>query len=160
MYSFNETDDQFGTLNKLILSVIDKHAPLVKTKFTKSPASWMKDIKINKLQRERDHWRRKAHKSPTDWRTQFYRKTLSSRNSKEIWKVIHRILVPNTSTLQADPFALNEFFNKMAERLFGQNATTDDIMLSKIDSFTSSHESFKLQKVTYNDVLKSQITTK
>ena len=137
----------------------------------------MKDIKINKLQRERDHWRRKAHKSPTDWRTyresrnkikkvirekktQFYRKTLSSRNSKEIWKVIYRILVLNTSTLQADPFALNEFFNKMAERLFGQNATTDDVMLSKIDSFTGSHDSFKLQKVTYNDVLKSQITTK
>ena len=31
VYSLNETDDQLDTLNKLILSVIDKHAPLVKT---------------------------------------------------------------------------------------------------------------------------------
>ena len=69
VYSFNETDDQLDTLNKLILSVIDKHAPLVKTKFTRPPATWMKDIKINKLQRQRHHWRHEAHKNPTDEKT-------------------------------------------------------------------------------------------
>ena len=46
-------------------------------------------------------------------------------------------------------------FNKTAERLVKQNATTDDVILSQIDSLTSSHDSFKLQKGTYNDVLKS-----
>ena len=128
----------------------------------------MKDIKINKLQRERNNWRYEAHKNPTDknWgtyresrnkikkvikekKTQFYRKVLTSKNSKEIWKVIHRILNTNMSTLQIDPSALNEFLNKTAERLTGQNATTDDVILSYIDSLTSSHDSFKLQKVTY-----------
>ena len=98
MYSFDETDDQLDTLNKLILSVIDKHAQLVKTKFTRPPTPWRKDIKINKLQREWDHWWHEAHKNPTDenWRTykesrnkikkaikekkpQFYRKVLSSK---------------------------------------------------------------------------------
>ena len=59
VYSFNETDDQFDTLNK----VIDKHAPLVKTKFARPPAPWMKGIKINNLQRDRDHWRYAAQKS-------------------------------------------------------------------------------------------------
>ena len=59
------------------------------------------------------------------------------------------------STLQEDPCALNELFDKTAERLVGQNATTDDVILSHINSLTSSHDSFKLQKVTYNDVLKS-----
>ena len=59
------------------------------------------------------------------------------------------------STLQAGPSALTEFFQKTADRLVGQSATTDDIILSHIDSHTSSHGSFKLQKVTYNDVLKS-----
>ena len=38
VYSFNKTDDQLDTLNKFILSVIDKDAPLVKTKFTRPPA--------------------------------------------------------------------------------------------------------------------------
>ena len=75
VYSFNETDDQLDTLNKLILSVIDKHAPLVRTKFTRPPALWMKDIKINKLQRKRDHWRHKAHKNPTDENWETYRES-------------------------------------------------------------------------------------
>ena len=134
----------------------------------------MKDIKINKLQRQRDHRRHEAHKNPTyenrgtyrksrnkikkaikEKKTQFYRKVLSSKNNKEIWKVIHRILNPNMSTLQADLSALNEFFKKTAERLAMQNATTDGVILSHMDSITSSHDSFKLQKVTYNDIVKS-----
>ena len=66
------------------------------------------------------------------------------------------------TTLQADPSALNEFLIKTAKRLVGQNATTEDFIfiLSYIDSLESSHASFKLQKVTYNDVLRSQNTTK
>ena len=59
------------------------------------------------------------------------------------------------STLQADPSALNEFFDKRAERLVMQNATADGVILSHIDSLTSSHGSFKLQKATYNDIVKS-----
>ena len=101
VYSFNETDDQLDTLNKLILSVIEKHAPLVKTKFARPPAPWMKDIKINKLQRKRDHWRHEGYKNPTDenWdnyresrnkikkaikekKTQFCRKVLSSKKQQ------------------------------------------------------------------------------
>ena len=34
------------------------------------------------------------------------------------------------STLKADPSALNEFFNKMAERLIGKNATTNEFVIS------------------------------
>ena len=116
----------------------------------------MKDIKINKLQRDRNHWRYEAHKNPTDKNWGAYRE---SRNKikkaiKQIWKVIC-IINQNISTLQEDPCALNEFFDKTAERPVGQNATTDDVILSYINSLTSSNDSFKLQKVTYNDVLKS-----
>ena len=59
------------------------------------------------------------------------------------------------NTLQADPSALNAFFNKTVERLVGQNAKAYDDILSQIDSLTSSHGSFKLKKVTKNDILKS-----
>ena len=62
----------------------------------------MKDIKINKLQREREHWRHKPHKNPTDenWgtyresrnkikkaikgnKTRFYGKVISSKKKKK-----------------------------------------------------------------------------
>ena len=74
----------------------------------------------------------KSKKQKKEKKTQFYRKVLSSKNSKQIWKVIHRILNPNMDT-HADPSALKVFFNKTAERLVGQNATTDNDILSHID---------------------------
>ena len=86
----------------------------------------------------------KIKKAIKEKQTQFYREVLLSKNSKEIGKVIHRIINPNMSTLQDDPFVLNKFFNKTAERLVGQNATTDYDILSRIDSLTSSHDSFNL----------------
>ena len=95
--------------------------------------------------------KKRSKKRKLNAREKFY----LQKNRKEIWKVIHRILNPNMITLQADPSALNEFFNKTAERLVMQNATTDGVILSHIDSLTSSHDSFKLQKVTYNDIVKS-----
>ena len=57
------------------------------------------------------------------------------------------------NTLQADTSALNELTT--AERGVMQNTTTDRVILSHIDSLTSSHDSFKLQKVTYNNIVKS-----
>ena len=45
--------------------------------------------------------------------------------------------------------------NKTSERLVRKNATTNGVILSHIDSLTSSRDSFELQKVTYNDILKS-----
>ena len=97
----------------------------------------MKDFKINKLQRERDHWRNEAHskQTPQSWerfrairnkikrvieekKTSFYKKVFQSKNKNDIWKVIHRIL--NPKTLKVEPEKLNEFFNKTAERLVGK----------------------------------------
>ena len=76
----------------------------------------MKDIKINKLQRDRDHWRYEAHKNPTDENWGAYRE---SRNKikkaiKQIWKVI-RIINPNMSTLQEDPCALNKLSKRLRD---------------------------------------------
>ena len=65
-YLFNETDSQLYTMNKLVLSVIYKYAPLVETKFLRPPAPWMKDIKSNQSECKRDNWRHEAHKNPTD----------------------------------------------------------------------------------------------
>ena len=54
----------------------------------------------------------------------------------------------NISALQGDPSPLNKYFNKTVERLVGQNAATDDVILSHIDLLTSSHDTFISQKVT------------
>ena len=65
VYSFNETDDQLDTLSKLILSVIDKHAPFVKTKFTRPPAPWIKSISCNATEIIGDMKRTKIQQTKT-----------------------------------------------------------------------------------------------
>ena len=45
--SLDDPNDQLDTLIKPILNVINEHAPLMKTKFTRPPAPWMKDFEIN-----------------------------------------------------------------------------------------------------------------
>ena len=101
VYSFDNPDDQLAVLNKLILDCIDRHAPLKRTKFTRPPASWMKQLDIIELQKRRDTYRFLAHNIPNkeDWikfrnarnklkkkikdtKTAFYKKILTSKNSK------------------------------------------------------------------------------
>ena len=156
VYSFDDPNDQLNTLNKLILNAINEHAPLTKThapltktKFTRRPAPWLKDFEINKLQRERDHWRHEAHskQTPQSWekfrairnkikkvinekKTSSYKKVFQSKNKHDTWKVIHRILSPNAKTLKVDTEKLNEFFNKTAERLVGKRKTDDATLRS------------------------------
>ena len=124
VYAF---DDPNGQLNKLILNAINEHAPLTKTKFTRPPAPWMKDFELNKLQRERDNWRHEAHSKQTpqslekftairnkikkvinEKKTSFYKKVFQSKNKKDIWKVIDRIISPNSKTLKVESFSTKQ----------------------------------------------------
>ena len=44
---------------------------------------------------------------------------LSSKRSKEVWKIIHRVLHPNLKSLRADPNELNKYFISIATRTLG-----------------------------------------
>ena len=65
VYFFDDPNDQLDTLNKLILNVINEQAPLMKTKFMRPPAPWVKDFEKKKLQKERDYSRHEAHSKQT-----------------------------------------------------------------------------------------------
>ena len=124
----------------------------MKTKFTRRPASWMKDFEINKLQRERDHQRHEARskQTPQSWekfrairnktkkvinekKKNFYEKKFQSKNKNAIWKFIHSVLSLNLKTRKVDPEKLNEFFNKTAERLVGKRKTDNAALRSYIN---------------------------
>ena len=130
-----DPNEQLDTLNNLILEYIERHAPLVKTKFTNPSAPWMKQLDTAELQKKRDNYRLLAHHSPTEknWakfrdtrnklkskiketKTAFYKK-ISSKNCKEIWEVVHSILKPNDNALKVNTNKLNKYFNDTAARL-------------------------------------------
>ena len=68
VYSFESQNEQLDTLSKLILECIERHAPLVKTKFIHAPAPWMKQLDIAGLpkKKKRDNYRFLAHHSLTE----------------------------------------------------------------------------------------------
>ena len=103
VYYFDDPNDQLDTLNKLILNVINEHGPLMKTKFTRPPAPWIKDFEINKLQRKRDQWRHETYSQQTsqsseklktirnkikkvinEKKASFYKKVFQSKNKNDI----------------------------------------------------------------------------
>ena len=144
VYSFDDTDDQVESLNKLIIDCLSRHAPIKRTKFTRLPASWMKLLDIINLQKERNELRTTAHRTQTesDWelfrntrnglkykiksaKRTFYKKAQASRNSKTIWRTIYRILKPNPERCTASPTSLNNYYNSLAANLTGFTSTTE-----------------------------------
>ena len=128
--SFDNPDDQLAKLSKLIFNCIDRHAPLKRTKSTRPSVPLMKQLHIIELQKQRDKYRFLAHNIPNkenwinfrnarnklkkkikDTKTAFYKKILTSKNSNEIWRIVHRILNPNEKTLEADTNELSKCFN-------------------------------------------------
>ena len=52
VYDFEDTNEQLDILSKLMLECIERHEPLVKTKFTQLPAPRMKQLDIANLQKK------------------------------------------------------------------------------------------------------------
>ena len=119
VYSFDNPDDQRDILNKIILECVELHAPLKRTKSTRHSIPWMKDLDIVALQNQRNKLRYEAHSKRTTsaWLayrkvrneikqkinttiTSFCKSILNSRNTKDIWKIIHRMLNPKKSKYQ------------------------------------------------------------
>ena len=145
----------------------------MKTKFTRAPAPWMKDFEINKLQRERDHWRHEAHnkQAPQSWEkfraiskkikkiikekmTSLYKNVFQLKEKNDIWKTIHRVLSPNSKTSKVDPEKLNEFFNKTTEWLVGKRNTGNATLQSHINLLKDKSNSFILWLVTLTEINK------
>ena len=79
---------------------------------------------------------------------------MSSKNSKEIWKVVHRILKPNDNTLKVDTNKLNKYFNDTASRFVSRKSMSKKELTGLIDSFNDKENAFQLQPATYENIEK------
>ena len=137
VYGLESSEDKLHCFNKLFLSCLDQHAPLVKCKITRPPAPWLRELKLCNKLIERDRLRKLAHERPNNeqaWtafrkirneikkvirttKATFYKKALSSKRPKEVWNTICRILHPSHKNIDADPITLNVHYNTTAVRL-------------------------------------------
>jgi hypothetical protein len=173
----DDPDEQLESLTSLFVECLERHAPLRRVRVTRPPAPWMKSPNIQTLQKERDNLRYKAHKSDADngvWaafrlvrnnlksairsaRKAFIEKALSSNKSRDVWRVIHRILKPNPKSLRVDPDELNTHFATTAERTLEASAVSLSDLTSLTDNLpeqSSNGDQFNLKPVTQEDVFK------
>ena len=94
--------------------------------------------------------RNKLKEKIQDTKTAFYKKILISKNSKEIWKIVHRILNPSDKTLEADTNELNQHFKETGKRLTATKPHSNDGLKNLIASFPDKNNG--LQTVSYEDV--------
>ena len=77
--------------------------------------------------------------------------------SKEIWKIIHRILSPSPHPIKLDPDRLNKYFVDTAYRTTGINDTNSSEELYQLVESFPSHikcgEKFRIRHVTFHEVI-------
>ena len=173
VYSTDDADDKLEIFNSLFKSSIDRHAPLRKMKITRPPAPWLNAEDIKQLQSERNKLRHLAHVTKKDniWqlfreirnkiktkiketKRSFYRKALSSRKPKDLWRTIYRILHPSQQQISADPNVLNHHFSTTSQRLLGTSPSSPDDLRNLINTFpVHTNHSFTLRPATFQEVL-------
>ena len=175
IYYSDDPDEQLETLNTLVSECLERDGPLRKVRVTRPPAPWMKDPLIKEFQKKRDSARFTAHRTSTDaaWhecrsvrnklksairtaRKAFIEKAFYSNKSREVWKVIHRVLKPSARPLRFDPDELNDFFATTAQRTLETRATPIEDLTCLIDNLPdvpSGSMRFQLSPVTSENVL-------
>ena len=175
IYYSDDPDEQQETLNTLVSECLERDGPLRKVRVTRPPAPWMKDPLIEELQKKRDSARFTAHQTSTDAarhefhsvrnklksairtaRKAFIEKALYSNKSREVWKVIHRVLKPSARPLRFDPDELNDFFASTAQRTLETRATPIEDLTCLIDNLPdvpSGNMRFQLSPITSENVL-------
>ena len=176
-FGVSDPDEKLEILSSLIKECIDRHAPLKLTKVTRPPAPWLKDSAIAELKEQRDRLRsasRASNNNKETWekfraarnrlkelikstKRNFMEKMLSSKKSKQVGTVIHRILHPSPQRITMQPDKLNNFFASTAERTIGINAHhVDDYasILNLIQSLPANVDNgFQIRTVTRKEVI-------
>ena len=80
---------------------------------------------------------------------------MNSNRPKEVWKIIHQILNPNPKNIVADSNTLNNHFIGNVKRLTAKHAAKQDEIFNMVEAANySSENNFKLNCVTYEEVLR------
>ena len=143
-------------------------------KITRPQCPWLKDENVKDLQTKRNNLRKEAHetKSEEKWneyrglknevkrkikttKRKFYKAALNSKNPKEVWNTINRILHPPPKPLAFDVTSTNQFFASTAERVTGATPASRGELENLVNNLQSNHHSsFTMRHATFDEVYK------
>ena len=174
IYGVDDPEEKLQLFNTMFTDCLERHAPLKRIKVTRPPAPWLKDDNIQDLQKERNILRHQAHKykDNNSWcnfretrnllkskirksKRAFMQKALSSRNPKEVWQTIHRVIKPNPKPLRHDPEEVNTYFIDTASRTVNATAKSITELHQLIDFMPEcSTKQCSLRNVNHHEVLR------
>ena len=84
----------------------------------------------------------------------FLRKALSSRNPKEVWKTVHRLLDPPKKCINQNPENLNQYFTELASKLKNKkkNVAFVQTKLTTIIPEQESDGAFVIKHTTFTEL--------
>lgn len=82
-------------------------------------------------------------------------KALLSNKSKQVWRMVHRVLHPCRQPLRFDPDKLNLHFATTARRTLDVEWTNEDELFQFIRGLTDKEGAFHLESVTQREVLRT-----
>ena len=175
VYVFDDPNDKIATFNRLVVrECLDRHAPLKRTKVTRSPAPLLNYPSIHSLQvnSQINAGRRTRPPKEGAWgmlrytrnklknlikkaKRSFMITVFSSRRPKKVWRTIHLSLHPSQQPRRADPDDLNRPFASTAESVTASSPALSEDIYRLIDRLTDdSHSSFLFCNVTHQEVLR------
>ena len=99
------------------------------------------------------HKRSALKKSVKSEEAKFYKTALSSKKPKIVWKIIRRILKPNSKAIIVFPDDLNNLFSDIAENLTGKRPE----FIQKTNLPDQIINICKLKELYYNDINREKI---
>ena len=85
----------------------------------------------------------------------FVKKSLSSKDSKELWQTIHKILKPQQQRIHEDPDELNEYYANLAATITNKpNEPIDQTLINNLLPTTEAEEVFRIKHTNYHEVRK------
>ena len=117
VHSFDDSDNQVKTRNKLITDCFSRLASIYCTTFRTHRTQTESDWELFRNSRNDMKYKIKRTKIA------FYKKALASKNSKTIWRTIYRILKLKSQRCTASSISLNNYYSSSEANLTGFTST-------------------------------------
>ena len=100
-------------------------------------------------------FRNEYKKTLRESKKNFVKKSLSSKDSKELCQTIHKILKPQHRRIPQDPDELNEYYANLAATITNKpNEPIDQTLINNLLPTTEAEEVFRIKHTNYHEVRK------
>lgn len=179
LINLNNVDDKVEMLTNILVSLFDRHAPLITVRVSKPHCPWITDV-IKLMMKERDRAKLKYNLNPTPENHKSYKElrnyTLASirreqasyleyihkeRQAKQFWKTLSNLNIQkNKKTELPDHLSNVSYINDYFTSVYNKSNECGPNINHYANAIYKEGVSFKFKLVTYDEVFKELFSIK